>query len=161
MASAFLAAVRSHDDQSKVGAILVNSDKKEISRGYNGFCSGIPHEGLDTIRPEKYKWMVHAEANAISNLVIKPEQAYLYCTRMPCLNCAKLLWQNNIKDWFIPKNCIDFSDIKVKVKNYTNEEEKVLQLLLKNGLNISYVDFDIEDFIDLLKSKQQYFSYSG
>ena len=91
MASAFLASFRSHDDQSKVGAVLVNSERKEVSRGYNGFCSGIEENGLDTTRPGKYKYIVHAEANALSNLVIKIDKASLYCTRMPCLNCSKLL----------------------------------------------------------------------
>ena len=161
MASAFLASFRSHDTQSKVGAILVNSQRKEISRGYNGFCSGIEENGLDTTRPGKYKYVVHAEENALSNLVIKPDSASLYCTRMPCLNCSKLLWQNNIKEWYIPKDCISFETAPVVVKNYSSEEEEILQLLLRSGLKISYVDFNMDKFVQFAQDNKKYFSYLG
>ena len=161
MASAFLASFRSHDTQSKVGAILVDSEKKEISRGYNGFCSGIEENGLDTTRPGKYKYVVHAEANALSNLVIKPSSASLYCTRMPCLNCSKLLWQNNIREWYIPKDCMSFENVPPSVKNYSEEEEQVLQLLLRSGLKISYVDFEMDKFVQFAQGNKKYFSYLG
>ena len=167
MASAFLASFRSHDEQSKVGAVLVNSEKKEISRGYNGFCSGIDENDLDTMRPGKYKYMVHAEANALSNLVIKPDKASLYCTRMPCLNCSKMLWQNNVREWYVPRDCVITNKVPTPlqstktVKNYSQEEEEILLLLLRNGLKISYVDFTINKLIQLVSKNNKYFSYLG
>ena len=158
MASAFLSSFRSHDKESKVGAVIVNSEKKEIARGYNGFCSGISDIDLDRTRPGKYKHMVHAETNAVSNLTLKPEKAKIYVTRMPCLNCAKLLWQNNIREWYVPKDCIDIKEL-AKVKNYNDEENQLLQILLRNGLKIIYVDFGIEDLMDLVEDNKQFFSY--
>jgi|TARA_R110002074_G_scaffold245206_2_gene417115 deoxycytidylate deaminase len=161
MASAFLASFRSHDDQSKVGAVLVNSERKEISRGYNGFCSGIEENGLDTTRPGKYKYIVHAEANALSNLVIKIDKASLYCTRMPCLNCSKLLWQNNVREWYVPTGCVNTDEVPIRVKNYSEEEEQILQLLLRSGLKISYVDFDMNKLTEIIQNNNKYFSYLG
>lgn len=161
MASAFLASFRSHDDESKVGAVLVNSEKKEISRGYNGFCSGIEENGLDTTRPGKYKYIVHAEANALSNLVIKTDKASLYCTRMPCLNCSKLLWQNNVREWYVPTSCFNTDEVPTTVKNYSAEEEEILQLLLRSGLKIFYVDFNINKLTEIAQNNNKYFSYLG
>lgn len=154
MASAFLASFRSHDAESKVGSILVK-DKVEIARGYNGFPSGVEEEGLDRTRPGKYKYIVHAEANMLASMAIKPESAELYSTRMPCLNCSKLLWQNNIKKWYVPLGSANGGNIKT----YSEEEEQVLKLLLKNGLEIEYIDFKIADLVTLSSENQKYFSY--
>jgi deoxycytidylate deaminase len=147
MASAFLTSFRSHDAESKVGAILVNSEKKEIARGFNGFPSGISENGLDTTRPAKYKFIVHAEANAVSNMVIKPEKAKLY----------------NIREWYVPKSCINLNNSfeKQTIKNYSEDEEKLLSLLLTNGLKIQYIDFGIKDLISLVQNNEEYFSYLG
>jgi deoxycytidylate deaminase len=154
MASAFLSSFRSHDSESKVGAVLVK-DRVEIARGYNGFPCGVDEEGLDRTRPKKYKYMIHAEANMLANMVIKPESAVLYCTRMPCLNCSNLLWQNNIKKWYVPIGC----SIDGKTKTYSHEEEEVLSLLLKSGLEIEYVNFNASDLVTLSSENQKYFSY--
>jgi dCMP deaminase len=158
MASAFLTSFRSPDSESKVGAVIVNSKNREIGRGYNGFPSQVDEKGLDTYRPGKYIYMCHAEENGVSNLTIKPDKASIYVTRMPCGNCSKLLWQNNIREWFVPLNCVDFADNGV-IKNYSKEENKLLNLLLKSGLVIKYVDFGIDNLKDLVSENQSYFSY--
>ena len=77
---------------------------------------------------------------------------------MPCLNCAKLLWQNNIREWYVPKDCIDIKEL-AKVKNYNDEENQLLEILLRNGLKIIYVDFGIEDLTDLVTDNKKFFSY--
>ena len=159
MASAFLSAFRSHDSQSKVGAILVNTEQREISRGRNGFPSDIKKEGLPTTRPTKYPFMVHAEINAIANMVIKPKIASLYVTRMPCENCAKALWQNNIREWNVPQSCVDFSSSKPIVKHYNKEQSQLLDLLIDNGLILNFHDFGIEDVINLADANREYFDY--
>ena len=159
MASAFSYAFRSHDTQSKVGAVLVNAQKREIGRGRNGFPSDVKKDGLPTTRPKKYPFMVHAEINAISNMVIKPESAFLYVTRMPCENCSKALWQNNIREWNVPKSCVDFSGSKPIVKHYNEEETQLLDLLISNGLVINFHDFGIEDVIELAEANRIYFDY--
>ena len=141
---AFLAATRSHDSETKVGCVLVY-ENRIISVGYNGFCSGVVEDSLPISRPYKYPYMVHAEENAISNMVIKPSGCITaYITHMPCSGCAKLLWQNNIRLWKIPEGS--------NVKSHSVEDRIVYNHLVDNGLIVeritpvrSYLNDLIED----------------
>ena len=135
MGLAYYASIRSHDDQTKVGCVIV-SDKRVISMGYNGFCKGVDDSNLPTVRPDKYPFMVHAEENAVSNMLINPlSPKQVYVTHMPCNICAKLLWQNDIHDWYVPEGC--------KAHGYSKEDEIVYQHLIDNGLQISYINPDL------------------
>ena len=73
---AYHASLRSHDSQTQVGCVIV-SDNKAIGMGYNGFCSNVEDEDLPTTRPQKYVYIVHAEQNAVSNIIIKPPHSIL------------------------------------------------------------------------------------
>jgi deoxycytidylate deaminase len=159
MASAFNYAFRSHDLQSKVGAVIVNRDQREVGRGRNGFPSNIKKEGLPTTRPNKYPFMVHAEINALANMTIKPEVASLYVTRMPCVNCAKALWQNNIREWNVPTSCMDFSATKPVAKFYNEEDTALFDVLISNGLIVNFHNFNMDDLSELVESNKQYFNY--
>ena len=127
MGFAYLAATRSHDSETQVGCVLV-SDKKIISIGYNGFCSGVDDHHLPTKRPHKYPYIVHAEENAISNMVIRPSSAIALITHMPCYRCAKLLWQNNIRQWYV-------SDGR-HVHSHALDDTIIYEHLSDNGLKI-------------------------
>lgn len=143
---AYYASVRSHDDQTKVGCVIV-SDKRVISMGYNGFCKGVDDSDLPAVRPDKYPFMVHAEENAISNMLINPPSPkQVYVTHMPCNRCAKLLWQNDIHDWYIPEGC--------KAHGYSKEDEIVYQHLIDNGLQISYINPDLS-YLNRLVERQK------
>jgi len=157
MGEAFWAATRSHDSEVKVGAIIVNSEKRELSRGYNGFPSNIEDSGLDSHCPAKLKWMVHAEVNAVTNLnqkLLFSDQAEVYVTRAPCLECSKILWQKNIRIWNIPIHCIEVlltTPSAIQIKKYNEDENQLFDLLLKNGLRVNYVDFNIDGMVKTLQ----------
>lgn len=143
---AYYASVRSHDDQTKVGCVIV-SDKRVISMGYNGFCKGVDDSDLPAVRPDKYPFMVHAEENAVSNMLINPPSSkQAYVTHMPCNRCAKLLWQNDIRDWYIPEGC--------KAHGHSKEDEIVYQHLIDNGLQISYINPDLS-YLNRLVGEQK------
>lgn len=68
-----------------------------------------PHEGIymdkdGTEYVTRYRWktkpeVLHAEANAITKLARSPESAEsatLFCTHLPCMECAKLIYQSGI-----------------------------------------------------------------
>ena len=57
---------RSHDSQTQCGCVLVKN-KTVIATGYNGFMREIDDSSLPSTRPEKYPFMIHAEANAVYN----------------------------------------------------------------------------------------------
>lgn len=99
MRHVYLAAIKSKDPSSKLGAILVK-DGMIISEGYNGFPRGV-RDYLDryTNREEKYKYVVHAEANSILNAArngISTKKSIMYTNGIPCNECAKSIIQAGI-----------------------------------------------------------------
>lgn len=98
-----LVASWSKDPSTQVGAVLVRPDRTIISVGYNGFPRGV--QDLDCRykeRETKYKLVVHAEANAILSAGERLDNATLYCTLMPCCECAKLVIQAGIRVVIVP-----------------------------------------------------------
>ena len=106
MGVAKLAAKRSKDPSTQVGACIVSSDNRILSVGYNGTPNGFDdkcfpwdREGneLDT----KYLYVVHAERNAILNYRGSSrdlEGAKIYVDLFPCNECAKEIIQSGIKE---------------------------------------------------------------
>jgi dCMP deaminase len=86
---------RSHDSETKVGAVLVNNASGAIvATGYNGFVRGAPDGILPNTRPEKYEYILHAEQNLIANCArhgISMENCMLVCTLSPCKSCMRML----------------------------------------------------------------------
>jgi len=93
-----LVSTWSKDPSTKVGAVITD-DRRIISVGYNGFPEGV----LDSAerysnREIKYKYMVHAERNALlfANTSVKGMTLYTY-PFMPCSECAGMIIQSGIK----------------------------------------------------------------
>ena len=92
-----------------VGSIIVK-DNRIISIGYNGMPSGWDNNCEDSVmwkdgvqltqpvlksKPE----VLHAESNAIAKLARSNESgenATLFVTHSPCLECSKLIYQSGI-----------------------------------------------------------------
>ena len=101
MSMAWEASERSPDAQTKVGAFLTNLDHEPISAGYNGFPRNAKDNIMPNLRPDKYKWMIHAEVNAILNAArqgVSTKDTVLYCTHRPCLNCMMMVWQAGCRE---------------------------------------------------------------
>ena len=106
MGVAMLAAKRSKDPSTQVGACIVSEDNKILSMGYNGFpkgCSddefpwGKEHEADDPYNA-KYFYSTHSELNAILNYRGGSlEGSKLYVTLFPCNECAKAIIQAGLK----------------------------------------------------------------
>lgn len=102
MGVALLASKRSKDPNTQVGACIVGTDNIIISTGYNGLPKGCSdddyswdREGEDT----KYKYVVHAELNAILNASGKPlAGSRIYVALFPCNECAKAIIQSGISE---------------------------------------------------------------
>ena len=102
MGVSLLAAKRSKDPNTQVGACIVDQNNIILSTGYNGFpygCSDDDYpwerEGDDT----KYNYVVHAELNAILNARGKDlHGAKLYVDLFPCNECAKAIIQSGIAE---------------------------------------------------------------
>ena len=90
----------SHDIQTKCGCVLVK-DKTPLSTGYNGFIRDVRDDSLPATRPEKYPYMIHAEANAVYNCTRLGKSTLgssAYITAIPCGDCLQLLYQCGIKE---------------------------------------------------------------
>lgn len=105
MAMAFLAAKRSKDPSTQVGACIVNEDKKIVGVGYNGFPIGCSDDqfpwGKNTHNPSesKYMYVCHAEVNAVLNkLSADLKNCTLYVALFPCNECAKVIIQSRLKE---------------------------------------------------------------
>ena len=95
---------RVKDPNTKVGACIVDENKKVVSIGYNGMPSGCDEsqlswnkgEGLDS----KYLYVCHAEFNAILNTRNGSalRGCTLYVTLFPCNECTKAIIQTGIKE---------------------------------------------------------------
>ena len=91
-------AKNSYCERRQVGAIIVK-EKMIISDGYNGTPSGFENICEDEDRLTK-PYVLHAEANAITKVAKSnnsSEDATLYVTTSPCMECSKLIIQSGIK----------------------------------------------------------------
>ncbi|HHB79295.1 MAG TPA: dCMP deaminase family protein [Saprospiraceae bacterium] len=91
-------AENSYCQRRQVGALLVK-DKMIISDGYNGTPSGFENVCEDEHGKTK-AYVLHAEANAITKVAKSnnsSEDATLYVTTSPCMECSKLIIQAGIK----------------------------------------------------------------
>ena len=104
MGVAKLAAHRSKDPNTQVGACIVSQDDIIISTGYNGMPKGCSddefpwgREGAET----KYPFVVHAELNAILNANGRDLRgSKLYVALFPCNECAKAIIQSGVKELY-------------------------------------------------------------
>lgn len=147
-------AARSHDAETKVGAVLVNNSSGAIvATGYNGFVRGAPDSILPNTRPEKYEYILHAEQNLIANSArhgISMNDCTLVCTLSPCKVCMRMLYNCGIteviakdlyRDWH---DIITMKDIKVRISRDDGS----------NLWRIKYGD-DYEGSSDRLESKSE------
>ena len=91
-------AGNSYCKRRQVGALLVK-DRMIISDGYNGTPSGFENNCEDENGVTK-PYVLHAEANAIAKVAKSgnsSQDATLYVTAAPCIECSKLIIQAGFK----------------------------------------------------------------
>ena len=102
MGVAMLAARRSKDPSTQVGACIVSDDNIIISTGYNGMPKGCSDDEFPWERSgeeTKYPYVVHAELNAILNASGRDLRgSKLYVALFPCNECAKAIIQSGIRE---------------------------------------------------------------
>ena len=104
MGVAKLAARRSKDPSTQVGACIVSQENIIISTGYNGMPKGCSDDLFPWDRegdPEmtKYPYVVHAELNAILNASGRDLRgSRIFVALFPCNECAKAIIQCGIKE---------------------------------------------------------------
>jgi dCMP deaminase len=127
----------------KVGAVIVKDDV--VTYGYNGTPSGwdnncedviaefetVYSEVINMMRTVELKTkpeVLHAESNAISKIAkstISAQDADMFITHSPCIDCAKLISQSGIKRVF-----------------YSNDyrSQEGIEFLRKSGVSVEQIE---------------------
>jgi len=87
----------SRDPSTKVGAVLVDSDRRVTSVGYNGFPKYVRDDvGRYANRELKLKMIVHAERNALLFAHDTVSRTLYTWPFMPCSVCAGMIIQAGV-----------------------------------------------------------------
>jgi dCMP deaminase len=96
----YMISMKSKDEKTQHGSIIVGPDNEIRSTGYNSFSRGTNDNISERQeRPEKYFFIEHAERNAIYNAArigIPLKGCRIYVTGVPCMDCARAIVQSGI-----------------------------------------------------------------
>lgn len=139
MGQSLLLSLRSTCTRLAVGATIVR-DKRIIAGGYNGSVSGDVHcidEGCYLVDGHCVR-TIHAEMNAIlqcAKFGVGTDNAEIYVTHFPCLQCTKMILQAGIKK-------IHY------LKDYRNDEYAI-KLIEQVGASVHQVKLSKQYFSSL------------
>lgn len=147
MNMAQLVAQRSTCTRRKVGAVLVKNNQV-IASGYNGAPKHIQHcgitgcirEQLNVPSGEKHELCrgVHAEQNTIVQAAVNGTSlidSVLYCTTFPCIICAKMIINAEIRYVYVLE---DYPD-KLSKSMFAEAGTEVIHIDIKNNTLIKIV----------------------
>jgi len=159
MTMVYLIAMKSKDESTHIGAVVVGPDNEVRSMGYNSF----PRRINDYVperqeRPEKYSWMEHAERNIINNAAltgIHLKGCRMYTNGIPCTGCARGVINAGIEEVIVDKQWNDNNMDKWK------EEVKISSVMLEEAE--VKVRFYEGEFLDVHKFRrdQKYYLQGG
>jgi dCMP deaminase len=127
----------SKDPSTKIGCLIVGRDGQILSQGYNGFPRYIKDDANRyEDRETKYKFVVHAECNAIYNaskIGARLDGSTMYVTGLPvCTECAKAIVQSGIR-----KLICSFPGVK---KNWEESCSFAQEILEEAGVDYLIMD---------------------
>jgi dCMP deaminase len=144
---AYLVSTRSTCTRRKVGAVIVK-DKRILATGYNGPPKGLAHcdvtgcirEELNVPSGERHELCrgLHAEQNAIIQAAVHGvsiRDATIYVTNHPCVVCAKMLINAEIREIVYAEGYPDelaqlmLLESNIKVRKFTLPEDEVKKIL--------------------------------
>ena len=141
MGMAHLSAMRSKDPNTRVGACIVNPQKRVVGLGYNGFPYGCEDDEFPWARDgqfleTKYPYVCHAEMNAILNYRGSKkdlENARIYVDLFPCNECAKIIIQSGIKEVIYLSN------------KYAESENNIASRRLFDECGVTYKKIELDE----------------
>jgi len=132
--------LKSKDQRTKIGAVIVGEDHEIVSTGYNSFPRGI-NDNLDyrQVRPEKYYWFEHAERNAIYNAArigvsLRDTTMYLTCG-IPCADCARGIISSGVKMIYCKTE-----DTTRNREHWDEHAKRSLQMFKESGVEVVFYE---------------------
>ena len=132
--------LKSKDERTQIGAVIVGKDKEIVSTGYNSFPRGIDDNIRERQeRPEKYFWFEHAERNAIYNAArigvsTKGCTMYQSCG-IPCSDCARGIINAGIVRIFCER-----AGYGAEGKKWDESAERSWKMFEEAGVNVQFYD---------------------
>lgn len=132
----------SKDQSTKVGAVITTNEGAPVSWGFNGMAMGINDNVPERHqRPEKYKWMCHAERNAM-DLAPRPlNDCVMFVTFSPCSSCAQSIIQRKIKTVVIDS---EFTADKMPDR-WQDDMITAVKMMKEAGVDILEINSDVVD----------------
>ena len=126
MIQAMIASFKSKDPNTKVGCVFVDDHNHQLSMGYNGTLAGIDESSIPwgndksvSFENQKYGYIIHSEANAISHAKCDLAGSRVYVTLFPCEECAKLIASYRVKEViYLSDQYKDTVGIKVSKRSF-------------------------------------------
>ena len=132
--------LKSKDESTQVGAVIVGKDREILSTGYNSFPRGLDDNLPERQeRPLKYFYFEHAERNAIYNAArngIKLKGSVIYITAgLPCESCARAIINSGIKKVYCKRECTTKNSEK-----WVISQKYGLEMMTECGVKVEYFD---------------------
>ena len=130
--------LKSKDESTQIGAVIVGEDNEILSTGYNSFPRGLNDDIKERQeRPQKYFYIEHAERNAVFNAArvgIPINNSTIYLTSgLPCSDCARAIINSGIKKIYCKQVCT------TKNKEKWEESQRIsLEMLKECGVDVEY-----------------------
>jgi dCMP deaminase len=103
----YLVAMKSKDESTHIGAVIVGPNNEVRSVGFNSFPRGINDDAPERqLRPERYSWMAHGEANSVFNAAmagIAVKGCRMYTNGVPCNGCMHAVINSGIVEVVVDK----------------------------------------------------------
>lgn len=133
-------ATWSKDPSTKVGAVIVDVNRRIVATGYNGLPQGVD-DAVEryTNRDVKYPMIVHAETNAILHAGRRLDDCCLVVMMHPCARCAGLIIQSGLRFVAFPHPSYDD---RMQREPWKTEGAIALQMMQEADVEILYLHND-------------------
>lgn len=135
----------SRDPHTRVGCALTNDSGNILLMGYNDYPENmliIPQERKE--RPEKYKWIEHAERNVLftaARLGISTSGLTMHQNLCPCTECARAIVHSGLKRVVTHRPDLD----NEAVQRWHEDMKRSLEMFSETNVEIVFTeDMDIE-----------------
>ena len=131
--------LKSKDQKTQIGVVIVGENNEIVSKGYNSFPRGINDDIQQRQeRPEKYYWFEHAERNAIYNAArigVSTLGTTMYMTcDISCADCARGIINAGIKKVVFSKSNKPWNQI------WKDSAERSIKMFEEAGIEVKYFE---------------------
>ena len=138
MSMVYLISMKSKDQSTHIGSVIVGPKNEIISLGFNSFPMGIDDSVEERQeRPEKYSFFEHGERNSIylaTRNGVSLKNSKMYTQGMPCTDCCRGIIQVGIEEVILHKSWDDLSG----QEKWKDSAIRSKQMFMEAGVKIRY-----------------------